>query len=180
VNFCSNCGSNKIEFTVPDGDNRQRYVCLNCEIIHYKNPNIVTGAIPVWDNKILLAKRSIEPRKGFWNLPCGFLELDETVEEGAIREVKEETDVDVELQHLHTVYNLPHANQVYMIFVAKMLHNNFKKTTESSDVKLFTLEEIPWKEIAFSSNSFALEAYIEDLKTGFKAVHLGTFRKHLS
>ncbi len=177
MNFCSHCGSFNLEFTIPEGDSFKRYVCENCKTIHYQNPNMVTGAIPIWDGKVMLARRNINPRKGFWNLPCGFLELHETVEEGAIREVLEETGVDIELQHLHTVYNLPHANQVYVIFLANMLHDNFKTTTESSEIQLFELDEIPWEEIAFSSNSFALERYIKDLESGNKAVHLGTFRK---
>ena len=177
MNFCSHCGSNDIHLSIPEGDTFPRYVCTKCETVHYQNPNMITGAIPVWQGKILLARRGIEPRKGFWNLPCGFLELNETVEEGAIREVKEETGIDIALHHLHTVYNLPHANQVYVIFVADMIHDNFELTPESTDIKLFKLDELPWDEIAFSSNSFALKNYIQDLKTGFKAVHLGTFRK---
>jgi ADP-ribose pyrophosphatase YjhB (NUDIX family) len=138
---------------------------------------VVTGAIPLWEGKILLARRGIEPRKGFWNLPCGFLELNETVEEGAVREVKEETGIDITLSHLQTVYNLPQANQVYVIFVAQMIHNKYLLTPESTEIKLFSTDKLPWEEIAFSSNAFALKKYIQDLKNGFKTVHLGTFRK---
>ncbi len=141
---------------------------------------MVTGAIPLWDGKVMLAKRNINPRKGFWNLPCGFLELNETVEEGAIREVKEETGVDIELRYLHTVYNLPHANQVYVIFLADMLHNQYNTTAESADVQLFELDKIPWEDVAFSSNTFALQRYINDLEHGFINVHIGTFRKTFS
>jgi ADP-ribose pyrophosphatase YjhB (NUDIX family) len=141
---------------------------------------MVTGAIPIWHGKIMLAKRNINPRKGFWNLPCGFLELNETVEEGALREVQEETGVDIELEHLHTVYNLPHANQVYVIFLARMLHEKFSLTSESADIKLFTPGELPWEDMAFSSNTFALERYLHDLDHGFKRVHIGTFRKSFS
>ena len=177
MNFCSHCGSGELEYKIPEGDHFYRYVCPNCATIHYQNPNVVTGAIPIWNGKILLARRGIEPRKGFWNIPCGFLELNETLEEGALREVKEETGVDIELDYLHTVYNLPHANQVYMIFLAKMLHNNFIVTPESTEINLFDLDEIPWEEIAFSSNSFALKGYLTDLKVGFNRVHIGTFRK---
>lgn len=180
MNYCSHCGSNKLDFEIPEGDSFPRYVCANCETIHYQNPNMVTGAIPIWEGKVLLAKRNINPRKGFWNLPCGFLELNETVQEGAIREVKEETGVEIELDYLHTVYNLPHANQVYVIFLANMLHNRYKQTSESSEVQLFELDSIPWEDIAFSSNTFALQQYIKDLEEGFKNVHIGTFRKTLS
>jgi ADP-ribose pyrophosphatase YjhB (NUDIX family) len=138
---------------------------------------MIIGSLPVWEGKILLARRGIEPRKGFWNLPCGFLELNETIEEGAKREVLEETGIDIALRHLHTVYNLPHANQVYIIFVADMLHTNFMLTPESTEIKLFALDELPWDEIAFSSNTYALKNYIQDLETGFRSAHLGTFRK---
>jgi ADP-ribose pyrophosphatase YjhB (NUDIX family) len=177
MNFCSQCGSNDIHLRIPEGDTFPRYSCDMCKTVHYQNPNMITGAIPVWEGKILLARRGIEPRKGFWNLPCGFLELHETIEEGAIREVKEETGIDIALRQLHTVYNLPHANQVYIIFVAEMVHSNFILTPESTEIKLFALNELPWDEIAFSSNTYALKNYIQDLESGFNSVHLGTFRK---
>lgn len=177
MNYCSHCGSGDLQYKVPEGDIFPRYVCCNCKIVHYQNPNMVTGAIPLWQGKILLAKRGIEPRKGFWNLPCGFLELGETIEDGAIREVKEETGIDISLKYLHTVYNLPNANQVYIIFVAEMLDDKFTLTPESTEIKLFSIDALPWEDIAFSSNSFALKRYLDDLENGFKQVHLGTFRK---
>ena len=176
MNFCSQCGSNKIVFTIPAGDHLQRFVCQNCETIHYQNPNLVVGAIATHQGKILLAKRDIEPRKGFWNLPCGFLENDETVEEGAVREVLEETGAMIHLGELHTVFNLPNVNQIYMIFRATMLNDHFHKTPESAEVKLVDPNDIPWDEIAFESNRFALERYVEDLERGFIKTHLGTFR----
>ena len=177
MNYCSHCGSSKLEFVIPKGDQFARFVCPNCQTIHYQNPNMVVGAIPVWKNKVLLAKRNIEPRKGFWNLPCGFLEMNETVEEGAIREVFEETGSKIDLIKLHTVYNLPDANQVYLIFVATMQNDIFNPTSESSEVKLFSEHEIPWEEIAFSSNTFALTHFFDDLKTGNSKVNFGTFKK---
>jgi len=179
MNFCSTCGSADLNFRVPEGDHLQRYCCNHCQTIHYQNPNMVVGAIATWGDKVLLAKRNIQPRKGFWNLPCGFLELNETVEQGAKREVKEETGVETELGYLHTVYNLPHANQVYLIFVAKMLDLNFMINQESAEIELFTLDDIPWNEMAFSSNTFALKKFIDDKQKGFSAVHFGTFYKNL-
>jgi ADP-ribose pyrophosphatase YjhB (NUDIX family) len=179
MNFCSKCGSSEMVFRVPEGDTFSRWLCGSCGTVHYQNPNIITGGICLWQSKIMLARRGIEPRKGFWNLPCGFLELNETVEQGAIREIKEETNIDVALGRLHTVYNLPHANQVYLIFVAKMLHANFATNAESTEIALFTASEIPWSEIAFSSNTFAIERFLDDLHTGNTAVHLGTFTKNL-
>lgn len=179
MNFCSHCGSGNLEYTIPEGDHFFRYTCPNCSTIHYQNPNVVTGAIPVLGDKILLARRGITPRKGFWNLPCGFLELNETLEEGAVREVKEETGARIALHYLHTVYNLPHANQIYIIFLATLRDENFVINTESTEIKLFHLDEIPWDEIAFSSNTFALQAYRKDVAQGFKGVHMGTFKKTL-
>jgi len=175
MNYCAHCGSKKLRRSVPEGDNRLRYVCLDCTTIHYENPNMVVGCLPVYQGKILLAKRSIEPRKGFWNLPCGFLENGETVQDGALREVLEETGVSVILKHLHTIYNLPHAQQVYLIFLAEMKDVNFHPTSESEDVALFAPEDIPWKDMAFSSSAFAINKYLEapdDRKT-----HFGTFYK---
>ena len=176
MNFCSNCGSANIVIKIPEGDNLPRFCCRDCIAVHYQNPNMVVGAIPVWDGKILLARRNIEPRKGLWNLPCGFLELNETVEAGAMREVLEETGAAVILGPLQTVFNLVKAQQVYLIFTAKMLNSSFTTTAESAEVKLFSINEIPWDEIAFSSNTFALKAFIADLKMGNNNVHFGTYK----
>ncbi len=177
MNFCSNCGSDALEFKIPEGDNLPRFCCSKCNTIHYQNPKVVVGAIPVWEGKIMLARRGISPRKGFWNLPCGFLELNETIEEGAQREVLEETGAQVNLTALHTVYNLPDAHQIYIIFTANMASNYFTTTPESTEIQLFTIENLPWDEIAFSSNTFALTNYISDVENGFGNVHIGTFKK---
>lgn len=131
------------------------------------------GTLSLQEDRVLLAKRSIEPRKDLWNLPCGFLEIGETVEEGARRETLEETAAQVRLIRLHVVYNLPHARQVYMIFLAEMLSEHKEKTSESSMVQLFKKDEIPWEEIAFSSTAFALKKYFED--PGYQGVHFGTY-----
>ena len=175
MNYCSHCGSKNLKRSIPQDDNRLRYVCADCDTIHYENPNMVVGCLPVYHGKILLAKRSIEPRKGFWNLPCGFLENGETVQEGALREVEEETGVQVTLKHLHTIYNLPHAKQVYLIFLAEMTNTNFHPTTESEEVALFAPEDIPWKEMAFSSSAFAINKYLESPQES--STHFGTFYK---
>jgi ADP-ribose pyrophosphatase YjhB (NUDIX family) len=178
LNFCSQCGSSKIDRGVPAGDHLPRYICSNCNAIHYENPKLVVGCLPIWNNKVLLAKRAIEPRKNLWNLPCGFMELSETVREGAAREVYEETGARVEVGHLHCVYDLPHAQQVYMIFLAQMQSEIFlAQTSESLEVRLFSQRDIPWDEIAFSSSSFAIARYFEDQKQGLKGLHFGKFDK---
>ncbi len=157
MKYCSNCGSDKLEFTVPEGDERKRFVCTDCKTIFYENPRMIVGCIiENAAGEIMLCRRGIEPRKGFWNLPCGFLENDEKIEDGALREVKEETGATVELGDLHIVYNLPKAQQVYLIFKAKMVDEYFHLTPESTEIAFFPTEDIPWDEIAFSSNVYAI------------------------
>ncbi|MFN3951194.1 MAG: NUDIX hydrolase [Thermaurantimonas sp.] len=173
MNYCSICGSDSLVRKIPEGDHFERLCCENCGYIHYQNPNLIVGTLSLQEDRVLLAKRSIEPRKDLWNLPCGFLEIGETVEEGARRETLEETAAQVRLIRLHVVYNLPHARQVYMIFLAEMLSEHKEKTSESSMVQLFKKDEIPWEEIAFSSTAFALKKYFED--PGYQGVHFGTY-----
>lgn len=157
MNFCSNCGSKKLEFIVPAGDERKRFVCSECQTIFYANPRMIVGCIiENAAGEIMLCRRGIEPRRGFWNLPCGFLENDEKIEDGALREVKEETGATVKLENLHIVYNLPKAQQVYLIFKAKMIDDHFELTPESTEIEFFSYTDIPWEEIAFSSNAFAI------------------------
>ena len=114
MKYCSQCGE-LLSRKIPVDDDRLRYVCDACDFIHYQNPKIVTGCIPVWEDKILLCKRAIEPRHGYWTLPAGFMELGETTSEAALRETLEEANARVELQGLYALMNLPHVNQVYMI-----------------------------------------------------------------
>lgn len=178
MKYCSVCGSDKLSVKVPPGDHFERICCESCGHIHYQNPNLIVGTISLWNGKVLLAKRAIEPRKDLWNLPCGFLENGETVEEGARRETLEETAAKVRLIRLHTVYNLPHARQVYMIFLAEMLSERFEPTTESSMVKLFSKDEIPWQDIAFSSTAFTLQKYFEN--PDYLGVHIGTYWPKIS
>ncbi len=176
MNYCSNCGSDALTFKIPEGDHFPRFVCPDCDTIHYTNPNMVVGCVIIKDEKILLAKRGIEPRLGFWNLPCGFLENDETIQQGAKREVYEETGAVVELDNLHAVYNLPHANQVYLIFKATITDGKLQTTLESTEIEFFAADEIPWDEIAFSSNSFAIKKYF-DHGWEDKTTHIGSFFK---
>ncbi len=173
MNFCSHCGSDQLEFRVPEGDNRPRHVCSNCGVIHYSNPKIVTGCLPIWEHKVLLARRAIEPRKGYWNVPSGYMENGETVEQGAAREVWEETLAKVQELRLHTVFSIPHINQVYIHFLAELNDPDFGVGEESLDVRLFAEEEIPWKEIAFTSSVFTLERFFADRREGRQEVHMG-------
>lgn len=179
VRFCSNCGSDNIIEEVPEGDNRERVICADCRFIHYSNPRIVAGCLPLWQNRVLLCRRDIEPRRGFWNLPCGYLEDGETVAEGATREVFEEARAEVHIEQLQTVYSIPHIDQVYIIFLAQIKNGIFKAGEESSEAELFSEEEIPWDEIAFSSSAFALENYFRDRNKDRIGTHYSEMSKDL-
>lgn len=173
MNYCSRCGSDRIVFEEPKGDVHKRYICKSCKMIHYSNPNIVTGCLPVWEDKVLLGMRAIGPREGFWNVPAGFMENGETVEEGALREVMEETGAKVEIKGLVSLYSIPHIDQVYIHYWGEMLSPDFNCGIESSDVRLFTEEEIPWDKIAFTSSTFTLKNYFADRKKGVFKTHRG-------
>jgi len=175
MNFCSNCGSAEIKYKVPKGDNRPRWMCQNCTTIHYSNPNIVAGCLPLWEDKVLLCRRAIKPRKGYWNVPGGYLENGERVEDGASREVWEEALAKVSNLRIHTIYSLPHINQVYMHFLGDLEKLEYGVGEESEEVALFTQDEIPWNEIAFTSSIFTLKTYYHDLAKGAAEVHIGHF-----
>lgn len=165
MKYCSQCGE-KVVFSIPEGDNRPRYWCPSCLTIHYQNPKIIVGALPIWQDKVLLCKRAIEPRKGFWTLPAGFMENSETLQEGAARETWEEACASVNVGDLYTVFNLPHINQVYVFFLAQMDNGDFGVGEESSDADLFSLDDIPWDELAFPTITRTLKLYIQDLEAG--------------
>ncbi len=174
MNYCSYCGSDKISLMVPEGDTYQRYVCEKCGKIFYQNPRLIVGCLATLDNKILLCKRSIEPQKGLWNLPAGFLENGEKAEEGAARETKEESQAEVKIIKLHALYSLPKVNQIYLHFLAEMQNDHFGPTMESLEVKLFGEDEIPWDMIAFQSTTFALRKYFETGRD-YPGVHIGSY-----
>jgi ADP-ribose pyrophosphatase YjhB (NUDIX family) len=129
---------------------------------HYQNPKIVCGAIPLWENKVLLCRRAIEPRVGKWNLPAGYMENKETLKEAALREVWEEANARIEIKKLHTVFNIRHVNQVYFLFLAQLIEPEFSNGIETLETRLFGFDEIPWEDLAFPSNIFALKQYIQN------------------
>ncbi len=173
MKFCSQCGSSEIAWQVPDGDNRPRHVCPQCNEIYYQNPKLVVGAIPEWEDRILLCKRAIAPRYGYWTLPAGFMENGETTPEAAERETLEEANARVEIISLYTVMNVPHTNQVYMIFRSKLLDLDFGPGTESLECELFREEDIPWKELAFPTITHTLELFFADRKRDAFGTHSG-------
>lgn len=174
MNYCSNCGQS-VELTDIAGDTYPRYYCKSCDTIHYQNPNMVVGCLPVYKDKVLLCKRAIEPRIGYWNLPAGYLENGETAEEGAMREVWEEACAKVEIINIHSLYSIARINQIYLFFLAELPVLEFGIGEESLEVRLFAEAEIPWKQIAFTSSVHALKCYFEDRKEGKQGVHRGTY-----
>jgi len=174
LNYCSKCGSDQIRFRVPEGDTYHRFVCDNCNTIFYQNPRIIVGCLPIISDQLMLCKRAIEPQKGLWNLPAGFLENGEKAEEGAARETLEESRASVEIVKLHLVFSLPKVNQVYLHYLARLKNHDFGPTNESSEVRLFKTAEIPWDDIAFHSTTYALEKFIE-FGPDFQGVHLGNY-----
>ena len=144
---------------VPPGDDRERLVCNNCGWVHYENPKIIVGAVVTSGDKILLCKRAIEPRIGYWTIPAGFMELAETAEQGAAREAWEEANAKIEIDTLLAVYSIPRANQVHLIYRAALIGTDFAPGIESEEVRLFDWNEIPWNELAFISNRWALNQY---------------------
>jgi len=146
---------------VPEGDTRPRRVCDTCGFVDYENPRLVAGVVAIRDGKILLCRRAIEPHKGFWTLPAGFLEDRESVEEGARREAQEEAGAEVDLEGVLGVYSVPRISQVHIYFRARLLTTELAPGEESLEARLFAWDEIPWEELAFPSVTWALSHYRE-------------------
>jgi len=170
MNFCSNCGQ-PLQRLVPPGDQRERAVCTACGMVHYENPKIVVGCVPEWEGKILLCRRAIEPRRGFWTTPAGFLEIGETLRSGAARETQEEALAEVEIGSLLAVVEVLQSAQVHVMFRARMLSPACGSGTESLEVMLCDEAQIPWPDIAFQSISFSLRRYLEDRRDGREPAH---------
>ncbi len=144
---------------IPDGDNRTRLVCPECGYIEYHNPKIVVAAVCTWQDRVLLCRRAIEPRAGWWTIPAGFMELEETMADGAVREVAEEACARVRIDNLLGIYEIPWIGQVHMIFRARMLGPEHAAGEESLETELLAWADIPWDELAFPSVRWALEHY---------------------
>jgi ADP-ribose pyrophosphatase YjhB (NUDIX family) len=177
MKFCSHCGSAALEQRVPPGDTLVRWVCAGCGTIHYQNPKIVVGCLPDWEDRVLLCRRAIDPRRGLWTLPAGFLENGETLVAGAARETAEEAGARVEVGALYTVISLPHISQVYVMFRARLRDLEFRPGTESLEVSLFQEEAIPWHELAFRTIARTLRLYFLDRKLGGFPVHLSALER---
>ena len=170
IQHCKNCGTAVVYRVPDDGDTKVRAVCPACHTIHYENPLNVVGTVPHWGDQVLLCKRNIEPRKGFWTLPAGFMELNETTAEGAVRETVEEAGAQLELQELMTIMNVVRVGQVHLFYRAKLLSDQFDPGTETMEARLFTEGEIPWEEIAFRTVKETLLYYFAQRHQGVFAV----------
>jgi len=170
IKHCRACGS-PAQYVTPADDNRERATCTVCATVHYENPLNVVGTLPVWNDKVLLCRRNIEPRHGFWTLPAGFMELGETTEQGAIRETEEEAGARVELQGLYTLLNVARVGQLHLFYRARLLDTDFAPGPETIEAQLFAEAEIPWDELAFRTVRETLKCYFEDRRQGQFGLH---------
>lgn len=171
IRFCRACGQ-PVEHRVPDdGDTRVRAVCPACHTIHYLNPLNVVGTIPVWQSKVLLCLRNIEPRRGKWTLPAGFMELDETTAQGAARETREEAGIEVALGPLFSIISVPRVGQVHLFYQATMHGPEVAPGPETQQAQLFAEDEIPWDELAFHTTRLTLQRFFADRQAGRFGLH---------
>jgi ADP-ribose pyrophosphatase YjhB (NUDIX family) len=172
MQFCSHCGA-RVALRVPPGDTLPRHVCDGCGTIHYRNPLMVVGTVPEWEDQVLLCKRAIEPRYGYWTLPAGFMELGETTAQAAVRETLEEAKARVELGEAFALLSVPHVDQVHLFYRARLLDTDFGAGEESLEVALFRESEIPWAELAFRTVATTLRHFHADRKEGRFRMHAG-------
>lgn len=170
MKYCSECGA-RVSHRIPDGDRLPRHVCDQCGTIHYANPKVVAGALVEWEDQILMCRRAIEPRHGFWTLPAGFMENNESCGEAAIRETFEEAGARIELGPMFAFVDIPHISQIHIVYRARLLDLDFKPGDESLEVALMAEQDIPWSEIAFRSVSYALGCFFDDRRHGLFGLH---------
>ncbi len=172
MKFCSQCGE-AVVFRIPEGDNRKRFLCESCGTIHYQNPRIITGCLAIWEDQVLLCQRSIQPRRGFWTLPAGFLENGETAKAGAERETWEEARARVANIELYTMFSLPHISQIYLFYRAQLIDGVFASGEETDAVRLFQEADVPWDALAFPVIRDTLQHYFRDHLDNQFNVHTG-------
>lgn len=170
IAHCRACGS-PTQYRVPADDNRERAVCSACHEIHYENPLNVVGTVPIWRDQVLLCRRNIEPRHGFWTLPAGYMELGESTAEGAARETVEEAGAQFELGALFTVLNVVRAGQLHLFYLAQLSDTVFAPGPETIEAQLFSEAAIPWEQIAFRTVRETLQRYFDDRRRGQFSLH---------
>ena len=171
IKHCKNCGAAVVYRIPDDGDIKHRAVCPACVTVHYENPLNVVGTIPYWGDRILLCKRNIEPRFGKWTLPAGFMEIGETLAQGAARETDEEAGAQYEMEDLFSILNVARVGQVHIFYRARLTSDVFKPGHETMEARLFSEDEIPWPEISFPTVKKTLERYFEDRRNGKFGLH---------
>ena len=171
IQHCKNCGTAVVRRLPDDGDTKLRAVCPACHTVHYENPLNVVGTIPVLGDQVLLCKRNIEPRKGFWTLPAGFMELRETLAEGAARETDEEAGAQIDMQALFAVLDVPRVGQVHFFFRAQMHNDHLNPGHETMDARLFSEADIPWDDLAFKTVKETLRCFFADRAKGSFGFH---------
>jgi ADP-ribose pyrophosphatase YjhB (NUDIX family) len=176
MKYCSECG-HEVVLKVPPDDKLPRFVCEACGTIHYQNPRMVVGCVAEWESSVLLCRRAIEPRRGYWTLPAGFMENHETLEGCARREAQEEALADVEIGSLLSVINVPHASQVHVFFRGLLRDGRFGVGHESLDAALYAEAQIPWPELAFPSVEYTLQRYLADRAAGREDAHVTTVQR---
>ena len=178
MSFCIQCGHPATQ-KKPLGDQKDRAVCDNCGKIHYENPKVICGALVTHDHRVLLCRRAIEPRYGLWTLPAGYMELFETMEQGAARETREEAEAEIQSPQLYCMYNIPRIGQIYVLFRAQLLDGQFGAGDESIECALFEEKDIPWTELAFPSVERTLRHYFADRQQQHFPIHLETLGSRL-
>jgi ADP-ribose pyrophosphatase YjhB (NUDIX family) len=164
---------------IPPGDHLPRYICDACGAVHYQNPRLIVGCVPEHEGRILLCRRAIEPRRGFWTVPAGFMENGETLQQAAARESHEEALVEVEIGSMLSIVHVLHAHQVHVFFRATMSKNEHGPGPESLETVLVHPEDIPWSDLAFPSTEFSLRRYLEDRAAGRELHHFATLERRL-
>jgi len=170
IRHCRDCGA-PAAYRVPDDDSRERAVCTACGTVHYQNPLAVVGTLPVWGDRVLLCRRAIEPRRGKWTLPAGFMELGETTAQGAARETDEEAGAQIALGPLFAVLNVPRVGQVHLFYRADLLSEHLHPGHETLEADFFTEESLPWDELAFRTVRETLLRWFADRRVGQFGVH---------
>ncbi len=171
MKFCTNCGS-AVSLQIPEGDDRERFVCTSCERIHYSNPRVIVGCVPIFEDRVLLCRRAIEPRRNYWTLPAGFMENGETTLQGAARETWEEACARVSGLDLYRVFDVPAINQVYMFYRCTIDNGVYGVGPESLETGLYDEADIPWDNMAFPVVYETLREYFDDRRTGHYPVRV--------
>jgi ADP-ribose pyrophosphatase YjhB (NUDIX family) len=175
IRFCKSCGAPAVYRVPDDGDTKNRAICTTCQTVHYENPLNVVGTIPYLEKNgklyVLLCMRNIEPRKGKWTLPAGFMELGETASQGAARETQEEAGAEIEMQDLFTIISVPAVGQMHLHYRAKLLSEVYDPGYETTEVRLFSEDDLPWDEMAFRTIKTTIKHFFNDYKAGIFHLH---------